>query len=120
MKRILLMLIIMLVGVNCFAQRQSAEARALQGTWVLIAIMNDQESYNEQEINAERLEVSYIFSGDNLSIRRNNETIGPVKFEPSGSYLLIGPDGEGRLPYNLQGRILIIHEGGYAFIYRKR
>jgi hypothetical protein len=120
MKRIFLLLIIALVGVNCYAQRQSAEVRALQGTWILIGIMNDQESYTEQNIKTEGVDISYIFSGNNLTIKKESETIGPVVFEPNEGYLLLGPEGTGRLPYNLQGRILIIHEGGFAFIYRKR
>ncbi|MDR2964254.1 MAG: hypothetical protein LBU88_00565 [Treponema sp.] len=120
MKRIFLLFVIALVGVNCYAQRQSAEERALQGTWILIGIMNDQESYNEQSIKAEGVDVSYIFSGNNLTIRKEGEVIGPVVFEPREGYLLLGPEGAAKLPYNLQGRILIVHEGGYAFVYRKR
>jgi len=64
-KTLFVLLVTMLSSAFCFAQ--SAEVKALQGTWVLI-----------------------------------------------------GPAGEGKLSYNLQGKLLIVHEGGYAFIYRKK
>jgi len=119
-KNIVLVLIFALMCMNIYAQRQSPEVRALQGTWVLIAGMNDQESFTEENLTAENLEVLYIFSGDTISVRRNNETIGPARFEVEPGYIRIIGETTYYLPYNLQGRILILHEGGYAFIYRRR
>ena len=119
-KNIVLVLIFTLMCMNIFAQRQSPEVRALQGTWVLIAGMNDEECFTEENLRAENLEMLYIFSGDTLTVRRNNETIGPVRFEVVPGYVCLIGETTYYLPYNLQGRILIMHEGGYTFIYRKR
>jgi len=118
-KTIFILMIAALVSVNSFTQELSAQARDLQGTWVLIGALNDTESYNEQAFKAERIEISYIFSGNTMTIKKNNETIGPVRFEPALGFLHLG-NGEARLPYNLQGRILILHEAGNAYIYRKQ
>jgi len=118
-KTIFILMIAVLVSVNSFAQVLSAQARELQGTWVLIGALNDTESYDEQAFKAEKIEIFYIFSGDTMTIKKSNETIGPVRFEPALGFLHLG-NGEARLPYNLQGRILILHEAGNAYIYRKQ
>ncbi len=120
MKRTILVLVAaVLVSVNCFAQKLSDQAKALQGTWVMIGIMNDEESYDEQAIKAENIEIVYIFSGDSMTVKKNGEVIGPVRFEPALGFLLLG-NGEVKMPYNLQGKILFLHESGYAYVYRKR
>lgn len=119
-KMLFVVLITVLASAFCFAQSASAESKALQGTWVLIAGMNDQESFGEADVKAENLEVLYIFKGSELTIRKNGEVIGPIVFNAIPSYIFIGPANEGKLSYNLQGKILIIHEGGFAFIYRKK
>jgi len=118
-KTILVLAVAVMVSVNCFAQQLSEQARALQGTWALIGAMNDDESYDEQAMIAGELEIFYIFSGDSMTIRKNGEVIGPVRYEPALGYLRLG-NGEVRLPYNLQGNLLILHESGYVYIYRKR
>jgi len=123
MKKILLFFVILTaMGVNCFAQSQAAQVKALQGTWNLIGIMNDEESYNEQDIKKEGLEVAYIFSKNSLTINKAGEIIGPVDFSPEGAYLELSLSGgpAGSLPYFLNANILVIHEGSYAFIYRKK
>ena len=123
-KKILVLLIVTLAGINCFAQRQSAEARALQGTWILIGGLHEEGSFNEQDVKAENLNISYVFSGDTFTVRKNGEVIGPLKFEPvHGTVQVIDPETGtviGMIPYNLQGRILIFYEGGFTYIYRKR
>jgi hypothetical protein len=119
-KTIFVLLITVLAGAFCFAQTATAESKALQGTWVLIGGMNDKEAFNEAETKSEGLEVLYIFKGNELTIKKNGEVIGPVVYTALPNYILIGPNGEGKLPYNLQGKILIVHEGGLAFIYRKK
>jgi len=119
MKKILFVLLITVLASSfCFAQ--SAESKALEGTWVLIAGMNDQECYNEADVKAGNLEVYYIFKGNQLTISKNGEVIGPIAFNAGASYIMIGPNSEGKLPYSLQGKILVIHEGGYAYIYSKK
>jgi len=117
-KMILFLVVAFVVSVNCFAQKMSDQAKALQGTWVMIGIMNDEESYDEQAIKAENLEILYIFSGDTVTIKNNGETIGPAKFQTTVGYLVL--ENGATQPYNLQGKILILHEGGITFIYRKR
>jgi len=118
-KTIFFLVAAILVSVNCFAQKLSDQAKALQGTWEMIGIMNDEESYDEQAIKAESVDIVYIFSGDTMTVRKNGEVIGPVRFEPALGFLHLG-NGEVKLPYNLQGKILFLHESGYAYIYRKR
>ncbi|MCL2804543.1 MAG: hypothetical protein FWD26_01205 [Treponema sp.] len=122
MKKIVLLLIaVALMSVNGFTQSQSAELRNLQGTWALIGLLNDSESYNEADVKAENLEVYYIFTNNSMTIRKPDGDIGPVNFVIENAYLRLGSgNNAGMLPFNLQGNILIIHEGGYAFIYRKR
>jgi len=121
MKKILFVLLITVLASSfCFAQNMSAESKALQGTWVLIAGMNDQECFNEADVKAENLEVFYYFKGNQMTIDKNGEIIGPIVFNADASYIMIGPNKEGKLPYNLQGNILILSEGGYTFIYRKK
>jgi len=120
-KIILLLFVIISININSFAQNQSIEIRNLQGTWALIGIMDDSESYNEKDIIAEKLEIYYIFSNNTITIRKPDEDIGPVNYTIEDAYIKMGSGNNIYLmPYNLQGNILIIHEGGYAFIYRKR
>ena len=117
-KTILIVLAALLVTANCFAQKLSAETKALQGTWILIGIMNGEESFTEQMIKEEKLLVSYTFSGNTITVNNNGTIIGPFQFEPSAGFLLL--ETGNRMAYNLQGKILILYEGGYAFIYRKK
>jgi hypothetical protein len=119
-KLCLVLLITVLASAFCFAQTATAESKALQGTWVLIAGMNDKECFGESDVKAENLEVFYIFKGNELTIKKNGETIGPLPFNAVPNYIFIGPANEGKLPFSLQGKILIIHEGGFAFVYRKK
>jgi len=118
-KTILLLAVFAIVCVNVFAQRQTPEVRALQGTWTLIAIMNAEESYNEQAIRDENLVVTYTFSGNNVTINNAGNVIGPVSFVPQGAYLTLTGTSTVNMPYFVQGNLLVLHEGGYTFIYRK-
>ena len=122
MKKLFLFLIILTAGVNGFAQSQQSVTNSLQGTWELIGLLDDEDSFNEQDLKAENFVALYIFSNNVLNINNMGEIIGPVNFEHAGAYLKLS-SGNGysyHLPYSLHGNILIIHEGGYAFIYRKR
>jgi len=119
-KSILLFVVFMLICVNSFAQRQTPEVRALQGTWTLIAIMNAEESYNEQAINNENLIVTYIFSGNSVTINNSGTIIGPVNFTSEGAYLVLTGANTVNMPYFLHENILVLHEGGYTFIYQRK
>ena len=120
MKKIILFLLAaLLISVNCFAQSQSQQTSALQGTWTLVAFLNDESSYTEQELKAENFVASYTFSGNYVTINNSSMIIGPVRFEPEGGYLKLIGENVVYLPYSLQENILILHEGNFAFIYRK-
>jgi len=119
-KTMFVVLIALAAGVVSFAQALSPQMKALQGTWVLIGGMSDDESFDEAAVKAENLEILYIFKGNEVTISKNGELVGPLKFEAASGFVLVGTGNVGKLPYNLQGRILILHEGGYTFIYRKR
>ena len=119
-KTIFVFLIALLASAHCFAQKMSPQVKALQGTWNLVAIINDEESYDEAGFKAEKIEISYIFKSNELTVRKNNETIGPVNFDAEDGFIKMGAGYEVKLSYNLQGNILILHENGYACIYRKR
>ena len=116
-KTIFIVLAALLVTVNCFAQKTSGDTKALQGTWVLVGIVGADESYTEQAIKEEKVKITYTFSGNNVTVNNNGTIIGPVQFEPSNGFLLLGAGT--RMAYNLQGKLLILFEGGFAFIYRK-
>ena len=121
MRKAVFVFLIALFAIGfCFAQSLSTQVKALQGTWALIGILNDAESYDETVIKAGKVDISYVFKNNELTIKKYNETIGPVKFDAQSGYIYMGSSEDGKLPYNLQGNILIIHEGGSACIYRKR
>ena len=118
-KIVLFILIALLISGFCFAQNAQQQTRALQGTWLLIAIMNDEDSFTEADLKAENVIVTYSFKGNEVTIINQGEVVGPVSFQPEGGYLKLTGERVFFLPYNLQGNILIIHESEYAYIYRK-
>jgi len=123
MKRIVLFsisFIAALISVNCFAQNQSPQVRALQGTWTLIAIMGNEISYSEENLKAESIDVTYTFSENNVTILSSGDVIGPVQFEPIDGCLKLTGESTGYLPYSLHGNILILHERNHTYIYRKK
>jgi len=119
-KTIFVFLIALLTSAFCFAQSMSAQARALQGTWILIGIMNDKESYDEAAIKAEKIDISYVFNNNNVTVKKYTETYGPIRFDAISGFIYLRPGDTDKFAYNLQGNILIIHESGNAYIYRKR
>ena len=120
-------LLLVLAGVNCFAQSNEAKARALQGEWVCITLQDGDEIYKLSESPyKEVVEMVWKFEGDTLTSVSKNIQAGTSQtdtatYSVDGDSLVLASGGKRDVyPYTLNGNILIASGDGYVFTLRKR
>ena len=118
--------LLMFVGINCYAQNAGTQTRALQGEWILILDEAGRDWTKAPFVGVE--ETIWVFEGDNFLIKENNIQRGTTEIPFTGTFrivsdaIIIRTDaGENvSVMFILQGNTLTIRSGERLAIYRKR
>ena len=123
---IILIALLILTGIDCFAQSTDARIRALQGEWRLTHMQMEEEviDLTVPPFN-EVMEQIWKFEGNNLFVLTIDLQTGESEAETStftiiGNTLLLSDQRRtDTAPYTLQGNTLIITSTDYIFTLRK-
>ena len=124
---IIVLMLLLLTGMDCFAQVADTRVRSLQGEWKLTHIQNGDESidftvppYNEM------MEMVWKFEDNNLFVLGINRQTGISNAE-TGTFTIVGNTllvtYQGRTDtasYTLQGNTLVIFSEDVIFTLRKQ
>ena len=104
-------------GVNCFAQDATARQKALNGTWTLVVVMDDEDYYDGDTIKSKGITVQFIFTGDKFTVKMPGKDDTVQNFTTLPGYIVFSNE---RWPYFVEGKILIIPVGSSTYIFRKK
>ena len=112
------MVIVFFLGVNCFAQNDAARVKALKGTWILIAMLNDDEYIDEAALKSNGISMTFIFTDKQLTIKSGAQGDYTDTYTPINGYLSLG-NGE-KMPCYIAGNILVLPSNNRTLIFRKK
>ena len=121
-KKLLIMitLLLLLAGTNCFAQNTAALQKALQGTWNLISIMENESITAESYFKENKVTIQFIVSGSGYSMKYPNKTdTGTFTISP-GYIMITNSEYNEKMPYIIEGKILILFSDNSALVFRKK
>ena len=123
-----LMVIAMLIltGMDCFAQSDDERVRAFQGEWLVIRVQAEDGVIDFSEPPFNEIELVWRFEGNNFILEmKDHET--KDNFVETGTFAIIGSslviyvqEEKATLSYTLQGNILTITTEGIIFTIRKQ
>lgn len=116
---VLIALVLLVLGsVSLFAQNDAARVKALKGTWNLIALLNDDEYFDEAALKSNGVSMTFIFTDKQLTIKSAAQPDYTDAYTPVPGYLSLG-NGE-KMPYYLAGNILVLPSNNRTLIFRKK
>ena len=114
---VMILMLILFSGANCFAQNAAARQKALNGTWNLIAIMSEGSMIDAEYLKAQGISLQLVFSGDTFIYRKQGEQDSSEKFKTEPGYIVFETV---QWPYYIQGKILLVQAGNSTFILNKK
>jgi hypothetical protein len=124
---VVIAILLLLAGMDCFAQSADTRVSVLQGEWVCIKLQHGNDVIDlTQSPYVEMIENVWKFEGNNFfSVSRNfldgTSQVDTATFTIVGESLVMSSGGRSDVySYTLAGNILTATGDGYIFTLRKR